>query len=54
MKPGLFHARVAASTEMAAGIGLALGLLTPVPAAGSRGTTRQKPPKPRNYCRRTN
>ncbi|MET0897255.1 MAG: DoxX family protein [Mycobacterium sp.] len=34
MKPGLFHARVAASTEMAAGIGLALGLLTPVPAAG--------------------
>jgi putative oxidoreductase len=34
MKPGVFHARVAASTEMAAGIGLALGLLTPVPAAG--------------------
>src|SRR3569833_2636994 len=34
MKPGTFHARVAASTEMAAGIGLALGLLTPVPAAG--------------------
>jgi putative oxidoreductase len=34
MKPGLFHARVAATTEMAAGLGLAVGLLTPVPAAG--------------------
>ena len=34
MKPGIFHARVAATTEMAAGIGLAVGLLTPVPAAG--------------------
>ncbi|WP_422745429.1 DoxX family protein [Mycobacterium sp. WMMD1722] len=34
MKPGMFHARVAASTEMAAGIGLAVGLFTPVPAAG--------------------
>jgi putative oxidoreductase len=34
MKPGTFHARVAATTEMAAGIGLAVGLLTPVPAAG--------------------
>ena len=34
MKPGTFHARVAASTEIAAGLGLALGLLTPVPAAG--------------------
>jgi putative oxidoreductase len=34
MKPGTFHARVAASTEVAAGIGLAVGLLTPVPAAG--------------------
>ncbi len=34
MKPGIFHARVAASTEMAAGIGLAVGLLTPIPAAG--------------------
>jgi putative oxidoreductase len=34
MKPGMFHARIAATTEMAAGIGLALGLLTPVPAAG--------------------
>ena len=34
MKPGIFHARIAATTEMSAGIGLALGLLTPVPAAG--------------------
>ena len=34
MKPGMFHARVAASTEMAAGLGLAVGLLTPIPAAG--------------------
>ncbi len=34
MKPGMFHARVAATTEMAAGLGLAVGLLTPVPAAG--------------------
>lgn len=34
MKPGIFHARVAASTEMAAGLGLAVGLLTPIPAAG--------------------
>lgn len=34
MKPGLFHARVAATTEMSAGLGLAVGLLTPVPAAG--------------------
>jgi putative oxidoreductase len=34
MKPGVFHARVAATTEMSAGIGLALGLLTPIPAAG--------------------
>ncbi|AKK26413.1 DoxX family protein [Mycobacterium sp. EPa45] len=34
MKPGTFHARIAASTEMAAGIGLAVGLLTPIPAAG--------------------
>ncbi|WP_256386370.1 DoxX family protein, partial [Mycobacterium sp. GA-1841] len=34
MKPGLFHARVAATTEIAAGLGLALGLLTPIPAAG--------------------
>ncbi|OFJ51978.1 DoxX family protein [Mycolicibacterium grossiae] len=34
MKPGMFHARVAATTEIAAGLGLAVGLLTPVPAAG--------------------
>ncbi len=34
MKPGLFHARMAACTEIAAGVGLALGLLTPLPAAG--------------------
>ncbi len=34
MKPGMFHARVAATTEMSAGIGLAVGLLTPIPAAG--------------------
>ena len=34
MKPGTFHARVAAGTEMAAGLGLAVGLLTPVTAAG--------------------
>lgn len=34
MKPGAFHAVVAASTEMAAGLGLAAGLLTPIPAAG--------------------
>jgi putative oxidoreductase len=34
MKPGVFHARVAAYTEIAAGLGLALGLLTPIPAAG--------------------
>lgn len=34
MKPGMFHARVAATTEIAAGLGLAVGLLTPIPAAG--------------------
>ncbi len=34
MKPGTFHATVAATTEMAAGLGLAVGLLTPIPAAG--------------------
>ncbi|MGB0971534.1 MAG: DoxX family protein [Mycobacterium sp.] len=34
MRPGMFHARVAAFTEIAAGLGLAVGLLTPVPAAG--------------------
>lgn len=34
MRPGMFHARIAATTEMAAGLGLAVGLLTPIPAAG--------------------
>lgn len=34
MRPGMFHARVAATTEVAAGLGLAVGLLTPIPAAG--------------------
>jgi len=34
MRPGLLHARVAAGSEVAAGIGLALGVLTPVAAAG--------------------
>lgn len=34
MKPGKFHAVVAASAETAAGFGLAAGLLTPIPAAG--------------------
>jgi putative oxidoreductase len=34
MKPGLFHARVAATVEIAAGLGVAFGLLTPIPAAG--------------------
>jgi putative oxidoreductase len=34
MQPGTFHATVAACTETAAGLGLAAGLLTPIPAAG--------------------
>src|SRR3954468_12879977 len=34
MKPGALHARIAATTEIAAGLGLAVGLLTPIPAAG--------------------
>jgi putative oxidoreductase len=34
MRPGTFHARIAAGTEVAAGLGLAAGLLTPIPAAG--------------------
>ncbi|MBX7448827.1 DoxX family protein [Mycolicibacterium sp. 3033] len=34
MKPGMVHARLAATTEVAAGVGLAAGLLTPIPAAG--------------------
>src|SRR5262249_61988744 len=34
MKPGMFHARVAATTEVSAGLGLAAGLPPPLPAAG--------------------
>lgn len=34
MKPGMLHARLAAGTELLAGLGLAVGLLTPLPAAG--------------------
>src|ERR1700758_865527 len=34
MKPGMLHARIAATTEISAGLGLAAGLLTPIPAAG--------------------
>lgn len=34
MRPGAVHARIAAGTEVAAGLGLAVGLLTPIPAAG--------------------
>jgi len=34
MKPGMLHARIAATTEVLAGLGLAAGLLTPIPAAG--------------------
>ena len=34
MKPGRLHALAAASAETAAGLGLAAGLLTPIPAAG--------------------
>lgn len=34
MRPGKVHAVMAASTEMASGIGLALGLLTPLCGAG--------------------
>src|SRR6202035_1790099 len=34
MKHGTFQAVVADSTEMSAGLGLAAGLLTPIPAAG--------------------
>lgn len=34
MKYGTFQAVVAASTEISAGLGLAAGLLTPIPAAG--------------------
>ena len=34
MKPGMLHARIAATTEMSAGWAWPLGLLTPIPAAG--------------------
>src|SRR5581483_9330338 len=34
MRYGRFQAVVAASTEISAGLGLAVGLLTPIPAAG--------------------
>lgn len=34
MKPGKFHALAAATTEVSAGLGLAVGLLTPITAAG--------------------
>lgn len=34
MRPGMFHARLAASTEIGAGVCLALGLFTPFAAAG--------------------
>ncbi|MBV8346224.1 MAG: DoxX family protein [Mycolicibacterium sp.] len=34
MKPGGLHARIAATCEIGAGLGLAVGLLTPIPAAG--------------------
>jgi putative oxidoreductase len=34
MKPGMFHARIAAITEMSAGLGVTVGMLTPIPAAG--------------------
>jgi putative oxidoreductase len=34
LKPGRFHASLAAGCEMAAGLGLAAGLLTPIPCAG--------------------
>jgi putative oxidoreductase len=34
MKPGAVHARLAAAVEILAGLGMAFGLLTPIPAAG--------------------
>ncbi|MBY0443564.1 MAG: DoxX family protein [Mycobacteriaceae bacterium] len=34
MRPGKLHATVAAASEISAGLGLAAGLLTPIPAAG--------------------
>src|ERR1700676_350894 len=42
MKPGMFHARVAATAEMAAGIGLAVGLLTPMTAPRTRSVYRTR------------
>lgn len=38
MRPGLIHAWTASLTELGAGIGLALGLLTPIASAGVVGT----------------
>ena len=37
MKPGKLHAYLAATTELSCGIGFALGLLTPLTAAGGVG-----------------
>lgn len=37
MRPGRVHATLAASTEIASGLGFALGLLTPLTAAGCVG-----------------
>ncbi len=34
MRPGLLNARAAATVELLAGLGLAAGVLTPIPAAG--------------------
>jgi putative oxidoreductase len=34
MKPGEVHARLAGAVQILAGLGMALGLLTPIPAAG--------------------
>lgn len=34
MRPGKFHAVAAACAEISAGVGLAVGLFTPIPAAG--------------------
>jgi putative oxidoreductase len=39
MRPGWFHARLATATEFVSGIGFALGLLTPLSAAGIIGIT---------------
>jgi putative oxidoreductase len=37
MRPGRLHAALAASTELASGLGFALGVLTPLTAAGCVG-----------------